>query len=131
MGIIIPVFSLKTLTFAATTTIAPLVRVIDVRQWRELTLLLRVFSNSNGSGSSITIRVRACAPSEEGPDVDFVDATNLASLVISDSGTTPAGTLIRGVVTANFGGWVQILVEATKGANPCAAAVNADFSAKE
>lgn len=129
MGIIIPVFSLKTLTFAATTPLAPLVRLIDVRQWRELTLLLRVFSNSCGSGSSITFRVRACAPTDEGPEVDFVDPTDVA--VVTIASTTIAGTLLRGPVTANFGGWVQLLVEATKGANPCAAAVNADFSGKE
>lgn len=129
MGIIIPVFSLKTLTFAATTSLAPLVRVIDVRQWRELTFLLRVFINSCGSGSSITFRIRACAPSDEGPDLDFVDPTDLASVQITSS--TVAGTLLRGPVSANFGGWVQVLVEATKGANPCAASVNADFSAKE
>lgn len=129
MGIIIPAFALRTLTFAATTPLAPLVRVIDVRLWRELTFLLRVFSNSCGSGSSITFRVRACAPTDEGPDLEFVDATDLAVATITSS--TTAGTLVRGISTANFGGWVQLLVEATKGANPCAALVNGDFSAKE
>jgi len=90
------------------------IRSVDVSRWTEAVLNVRVHSNSITAGTgTIAVVARAISLTNEEPQTDFLDATNLATCTVA-TGTT-AATLLRSTVSAAFGGALQILLVGTKG----------------
>ena len=130
MGIVVRVMGKRQLIYTAnqTTIIA---RAISAKDHREGTVLVRVFDNQMGTSSSITVTIKACAPSEDAPEIDFTSDTAVATAVI-DTGTASAtGKLVRGAFAANFGGWVLVQIDAAKGSGNCNATIDIEISLKE
>lgn len=88
---------------------------IDVGCFGDALLAVRVHSNEIGAGGS-TIQVEALntAPSDEDPDLDFVEDDAAATVKVGDASNFPAGTLLLDGVEQGFGPALQIRVVGTR-----------------
>lgn len=135
-GIVIPVLDRTdfnfTNTIAGTMAEMPIAQNIDVSQYTDCQLMVRVhaLSISNGS-SSIALRVRRVAPTEEDPAQFFRDPTTSWTVT---AGTNDAAPRVLNVtVGPNTGGWVSVFLLVTQGSAGTAitATLSADLILKD
>lgn len=117
----------RAFSFGATGTVS--LGYFDVSQFREGTLIARIHVNGIGTGSTIAVNVKMVAPSKDEPNVEFVHATNMATLSLAPA--DPVGTAARGAFTSNFGATVKVDVVGTKGSGACDATISIDLVMKE
>ncbi|MBX7080158.1 MAG: hypothetical protein K1X88_13260 [Nannocystaceae bacterium] len=118
----------RSFSFSTTTTVT-LATNVDVGQWRESTLLVRLHATGLGTGSTAAFNAKTIAPSRDEPNVEFVNSTAVAT--VSFSNTDTAGTLGRGAFTANFGATIKLELVATKGSGTCDFTISVDLVTKE
>lgn len=109
-------------------------RALDLSQFREATLLVRVhqfYSNVGSNGPYVTVIVQAAGQTIE-DDLSFVGGSNIAtSGAILSTNSTPY--LFAQTFTTPFGGMVQVNVQASQGsslASSAAATLSIDVVAK-
>jgi hypothetical protein len=135
-GILLPILERSDYNFTPTTAglmaEIPLAQNIDVSQYRECTLLLRVHALTlSNAASTIAIRARRVAPSEEDPAVFFRDqSTSWTATAVNN--TTP-GTLIGATVGPNTGGWLSFFLVVNQGSagTTLTATLSAELSLKD
>lgn len=126
-GTTIPLFTKRQVSFAASGTITQ-VKAVDVSQWTEGVILVRVHAHDVGTGSSIDVRARTTAPSADEPDTDFVnDASDVAKATV---GTDSSIKLYSDAFSSDFGGALEIALVGTKGAGNCTATLSAELVVK-
>lgn len=113
-GQIIHLFSRRNFVFSqvqsGTVLKMPIVKAVDVSQYTQGTLEVRVHSTQiSGSSAFITVVLYPTAPSVEAPSTDFVGVSAVATSTAVDSSTV-APTLIVQSLSANFGGMVTVEV---------------------
>ncbi len=118
----------RSFSFSTTTTVT-LATNVDVGQWREATLLVRLHTNGLGSGSTAAFNAKIVAPSRDEPSVEFVYSTAVATVSFSTSDA--AGSLGRGAFTSNFGAAIKVELVATKGSGACDFTISVDLVTKE
>jgi hypothetical protein len=135
-GIIVPVFART--DFNYTTTVAgamaefPIAQNIDVSQYRECTLLVRVHALSfANAGSKIEVRARRVAPTDEDPAQFFRDQTTSWTVPVTQGDTAPR--LLNVTVGPNTGGWISVFLVVTQGSTgtTLTATLSADLSLKD
>jgi len=101
---------------------------IDVSRYREGTLLVRAHSLTIGVGASLAVALRAVLPTQEDPAQFFRSTADLISL-----SPVAAPTLLVGVLPANFGGYVSLLIRPTQPPTPVTltATISVDLSLKD
>jgi hypothetical protein len=128
VGVLIPLFSLRRFSFtslaASTSAEVVMVRAVDIRDFRELTVLLRVHARTIDSGCTISLLVLALSQTPENPGVDFLDSSTSIATATIIAGTT--STLVVKPVTTTFGGLARVVV---KGARAASGTCTADFAA--
>lgn len=134
MGVLIPLFSLRRFDFAnlaaSTSAEVVIVRAIDIRQFRELTVLVRVHARTINLGASVAVLVQALSQTPEAPGVDFVDSGSAIATASVFIGSAPG--LIASAVTASFGGLARVVVKGTRASSgSCSADVAADLLLRE
>jgi hypothetical protein len=122
-----------TLVASSTFTI-PIARFVDISQYREATVMLRVHARTvaqAATGAKITVSLIGEAPTSEDPANDFATA-QLASYDIVASPTTIAPSLQLITVPGNSGGMITIRLGATQGtqAGNLSATISVDVSLK-
>jgi len=129
-GAIIPVFSRRMFDFDNVQSPGEvelvLAKAIDVEQYTEATLLVRVHALEIDRRARIEVIAKATAPSDEDPEVDFVGATVVIA-TIDEAVTAPA--LVKATFWADPGERVTISVRGSQtGTAP--ASCNAELSAE-
>lgn len=113
-GTIIPLFTKREFDFSNGTATIVVVKSVDTSRYTEGVLNLRVHTNSTTSGTgTIAAHAKSIALTAEDPTLDFIDGTTLATASMTQS--MVAGTLVRGTITAGFGGSLQIVLVGNKG----------------
>lgn len=135
-GIIVPVLERTDYNFTGTVAGSmaeiPIAQNIDVSQYRECTLLVRVHALSFASaGSTIALRARRVAPTEEDPAVFFRDQSTSWAVTVTQGDTAPR--LLNVTVGPNTGGWISLFLVVTQGTtgNTLTATLSADLSLKD
>lgn len=95
----------------------PLVRGIDVSSAKAIDVVVRIHAATVASGGTITIHSRAISLTNEQPDVDFTNSTELGTLTINNTVATAAPTLLLGTLTAPFGHMIHMFVRGTQPAS--------------
>jgi hypothetical protein len=117
-GTIIPIMAKRTLdlsnTTANLTNEVVLVKAVDVSQWTEGELYVRVHGGSITGSATCQVIAKITSPTPEDPSSDFVYGTAMGTVTISSTETTAAPTLLRAALTANFGGMLQISFKAVQ-----------------
>lgn len=134
MGVLIPLFSLRRFSFsnltASTSAEIVMVRAVEIRDFRELTAVVRVHARTIDTGASIAVLVRALSQTPEAPGIDFVDNGSAIATATIPVGTT--STLVVQAITATFGGLARVVVKGTRGATGvCTADFAVDLLLKE
>jgi hypothetical protein len=119
-GIVYRALPKTTYDFAATavgaTTTYVVAKGIDVSQFREGTLVVRIHSGSqtggSGTAASVTVQAFADAPTAEDPALDFEAAAACATTGAITAFTTTGLTLVN--LTTPFGGSVRVKVSGTQ-----------------
>ena len=105
------------------------VKAMDVVNWREGALLVRVHSTDVASSSTLDVIARIIAPTEEEPSVDYIyTTTDIAKVTLNSSTTAPS--LERAAMADDFGAYLQITVVGTKSGGNCAATISAELVLK-
>jgi hypothetical protein len=129
-GAIIPVFSRRMFDFDNVQSPGEieftLAKAIDVEQYTEGTLLVRVHAHNIERGASIEVIAKATAPSNEDPELDFVGATVVAVTV---DVTVSAPALVKRTFTADPGERVTITVRGSQ-TSTAPVSCNAELSAE-
>ena len=132
-GQIIPLFSRRTFDFSklqgSQTIPVPIVKAVDVSQYTQATLEVRVHSMTISGGSAyIRVKLYTTAPSAEDPGRDFVYGSAVATTSnLSSSNTAP--TLLVAQVSSGFGGMLAVAVEGEQPGSPVVS-LTADLSAQ-
>ncbi len=105
-------------TAASSTTTYIVVKGLDLSQYREGTLIVRIHSGSFTSGApSVKAEVFADAPTAEDPATEFEGAAAVATTgAITNFNTTVSLTLVN--LTTPFGSSVRVKVSGTQSATP-------------
>jgi hypothetical protein len=91
------------------------VKAVDVQDWREGTLLVRVHQKDViTGGGKIEVLAYTTSPSSDAPEQDFVSASARATITIT-SGTSVVPELLTAGLGQNFGSQLRIVVKGTKG----------------
>jgi hypothetical protein len=122
----IPLFTKRQYSFTADTTV-PVVKAVDVSQYTEGALVVRVHEASISAGS-LVVRARTTAPSPEEPSTDFYLTTDAA--VVTFTSAAAAGDLGRGALSSDFGGFLRIEVHADWSSDTIQATLSADLVVK-
>jgi hypothetical protein len=94
----------------------PIAQNIDISQWDELTLLVRLHATGmNQTGAKFEIIARSVLPSPEDPAAYFRDDTTLGTVAINQGDAAPQ--LFRGPLGANAGAMMSVFLVATQGTN--------------
>lgn len=130
-GAIIPIFSRRSFDFddvAASNKYVEITiaKAIDVSQYTEGTLLVRVHDNNVASNAQIDILVKATAPTSEDPAKDFVGST-VATVTVDENVNAP--TLMKASFSADPGQMVTVTVKGWQ-VSGSAVACNAVLSAE-
>lgn len=126
-GMIIPLFTKREFSFSADTTV-PVVKVVDVSQYTEGSLIVRTHDATISAGS-IVVRARTTAPCAEDPSQDFIDtSSDVATVTLTTTAST--GELGRGSLSSNFGGFLRIEVEGNYTSGTLDATISADLVVK-
>lgn len=131
-GTTIPLFTKRKFDFAGAsgTPAFVVIRSLDVSGWTEGVLNVRVHENNLSSTEQINVRAYPIANTREDPSVDYRDDTagNLTEVNVTPS-TPPE--LLRADLAADFGGALQITVEAENGTTPTNATLSAELVLKD
>lgn len=123
-GATIPLFSRRRFDFDNVQSSAfvevSMIQAVDVRQYTEGTLLVRIHAHDIEPGAKIEVIARATAPTDEDPERDFVGVT-VATVTID--ATVAAPTLRKASFTSDPGERVTIAV---RGSQPCGEPVSCD-----
>lgn len=104
----------------------PMIRSLDVDEFADLSLIVRVHAADIAAGdSTVQVLVRSVSTTCEDPSVDFVDADPVATVTL-DSGAA-AGDLEVDPLSPTFGGSVQVRV---MGSRPTSGNVDVTLSAE-
>jgi len=112
----------------------PIAQNIDVSQYRECTLLVRLHALSlANAGSSIAIRARRVAPTEEDPAVFFRDQSISWTVTAGQADVASTPKLLNVTVGPNTGGWISLFLVVTQGSagTTLTATLSADLSLKD
>lgn len=92
-----------------------LVDVVDVGEFTEGTLIVRIHSNSSITGAAqLDVLLRCTAPSVEDPGVSFVDtSTALATASVTETTLTNKINVVRAQLSA-VGGLVRVSIKASQ-----------------
>jgi hypothetical protein len=130
-GTVVNLFNKRPYTFASGGTVLA-VKAVDVSQFTEASLAVRVHDNNMGGSSTVVVRTRVTLPSPEDPAVDFVAAVaDACTTVVTVSTGLADGTLLRAVVPVNFGGYLRVEVVGTVSGGACDAVISADLVGKD
>lgn len=129
-GIIIPLFGKRTFDFsnlgASGTAEYVMVKALDLSQWTDVSLWIRVHSNGTEAGGEIQVIAHPTAPSVEDPAVDFVATGTSVSYTIDES--TPSPGLLGVGMSAVSSPAVQISVKGVQNSGPPLVAIVAELS---
>lgn len=114
-GTTIPLMTKREFNFATAAGSVVIIRSLDVSQWTEGTLQVRIHENSNAGTAQIDVNAYAISNTPEEPSVDYLDGTAVATVSVGVSGTDTAPLLKTAALASGFGGALQIKVEATAG----------------
>lgn len=114
-GQTIPLFDRREFDFSnlqgATTLIETIIKELDVSQWTEATLMVRIHDNScTNTATTVTVMLAPTLPSPDEPSGTYV-ADNVASVAINSA--TTASLELDGA-TANFGSYLTCAVMGTQ-----------------
>ena len=94
----------------------PVVKALSVAGMTEGTLLVRVHSgnwDTGGSNDKIEVLAYTTAPSAEDPSNDFIAASAVGTITITQS-DTDAPSLEKASLSSNFGAMLRITVRGTQ-----------------
>lgn len=135
-GTLIPILGKTDFNFTSTAagTMAeiPLVQNIDVSGYRDAMLLVRVHALSIANGAStLALRLRRVAPTEEDPAQFFRDLSTAWTVTAGNSDSAPR--VLAATVGPNTGGWLSLFLVVTQGSagTTLTATLSADLSLKE
>jgi hypothetical protein len=86
---------------------------VEVSQWNQGVLAVRVLALSLVAGSEIRVIARPIVLSAEDPQISFVNTNVSYETNLNVTGTAP--TLLMVPLTANFGGGLRIFVRGARG----------------
>jgi hypothetical protein len=89
----------------------PVVRALDVAEFADLTLVVRVHALSIGSDASVAVIVKTVSPTCEDPSEDFVDSDPLATITLTSG--SAVGLEVASLGT-DFGSHVQVHVQGSQ-----------------
>ncbi len=119
-GVIIPIlertdYSFSNLAALSSTDDIPVAQNVDISQWPECTLLVRVHAYTlGGDGQKYFVRLRSVLPSAQDPNQFFRDeSVYVAEIQLFDG--IPVPTLLRAPVAAGAGAFVSVFVKAEQG----------------
>ena len=104
------------------------VKAVDVTNWREGTLIVRVHDSGVASSSTLKVVAYITAPSDDEPSVDFVGTTAKATCTLTS--TSAAGDLEVAALSDDFGAYLQIKVEGTQSGGNCNATISVELVLK-
>jgi hypothetical protein len=120
-GTTIPLFSKRTFTFTnvvgATTMEVPLIKAIDVTEWTQGTLIVRVHSATIATaGSKLDVMLKTTAPTPEDPALDFlvVPASAVASATIDQTVANNDPCVVVAQLSSGFGNMLQLSIQASQ-----------------
>ncbi len=87
-------------------------RAVDVREYGDAVLQVKVHSLTVGTGAKIEVSVTTISPASEDPEQDFLAASAAATATVDASST--AGTLVVVGVGSDFGAFLQVAVTGTQ-----------------
>lgn len=109
-------FTFTTVAGSATLDV-PLVRAIDVSDAKTIDVVVRVHALSGASATAtIAIHTRAISLTNEEPDVDFTNSTELGTVTLNNL-TPAAPCLALGSLTGPFGHMIRMFVRGTQPAS--------------
>jgi hypothetical protein len=108
----------------ATTFSFPIARYIDVSQYREATLMVRVHARNIVATGTIKVEVLGDAPTSDDPAQDFQTGVQGTSTSIVAGTTSPSVQLQT--IPANIGGMISVWLTVTQGTS--ASTLNAKIS---
>jgi hypothetical protein len=109
------------------------VKAIDISQYKEATLLIRVHSGGNSNGASLTFNVYVDDPTTEDPATDFyATGSLLANPTLTGFSTVSltVAALGPGGTGANTGGLLRLHVVAGGAGSQTTAVISVDLSLK-
>lgn len=106
-GTNIPLFSRRKFDFSSADGSYIALRSVDVSQWTQGVLQVRVHADNPTSGS-VQVKAYAIANTSEEPSVDYRDDTAVATATVDSSTTAP--DLVIADLGSGFGGALQIEV---------------------
>ena len=117
-GITVPILDRTdynfTNTVAGTMAEMPIAQNIDVSQYTDCQLFIRVHALSiQNAGSTLALRARRVAPTEEDPAQFFRDQSTSWTVTAGSADTAPR--ILAVTVGPNTGGWISIFMVATQG----------------
>jgi hypothetical protein len=111
-GRVVNLFSMRQFDFSNVgdddTLELPIVKALDVSQYTEGKIVVRIHNHSVPSGGSIDIKAYITAPSVEDPSVEFTATSAIGSASVVYGSANPG--LVTGNITSNFGGMLKITV---------------------
>lgn len=129
-GAMIPVFSRRMFDFDNVQSPGEvefvIAKAIDVEQYTEGTLLVRVHAHDIDRGAKIEVIARATAPSSEDPELDFVGET---VVIVTVDATVRAPELVKASFWADPGERVTITVKGSQ-LSTAPVSCNAELSAE-
>lgn len=127
-GTRMPIISKRAFNFDNGSATVVAVKAVDVTNWREGTLLVRVHESGVASSSTLKVEAYITAPSQEEPSVDFVGTTAKATCTLDSSSS--AGDLEVAALSDDFGAYLQINVVGTQSGGNCNATISAELVLK-
>lgn len=129
-GTTIELFTKRTFDFAGADGSVIVIRSLGVQGWTEGVLNVRVHANNLGAGEQINVIAYPISNTAEDPSVDYRDDTagSITEVSVTNSDTAPA--LKTGSLASDFGGALQIAVEAESGTSPNDATLSAQLVLK-
>ena len=105
-------YAFSGLGVSAMTGEIPVAQNIDVSQYSESTLLVRVHANGYGAGQELNVIVRSVLPAPDEPNVFYRESTGV-STTIDNAVTAPR--LVRLALPANLGAMISVFVQGVQG----------------
>lgn len=127
-------FDFSSLAVSVVTGKVPLATGVDLSQYPEATLILRIHTITMTNGAKFDIFVHPSAPTAEDPGATFratTSALSVSSITVTTGATAP--TLIEQAFAANIGGMVDVMLQVTQSnpvSNPFRFAISIDIAAK-
>lgn len=90
----------------------PIVKALDVSQYTEGKILVRVHNHDVPANGSIDVKAYITAPSIEDPSREFILPTAVATASVVQGSGNPG--LVTGNLTSNFGAMLKITVVGTQ-----------------